>query len=82
VRRVNATEFARNLAHLLDRVEFKRESFEVVRKGRPVARVVPAGVPNGLTTKRALKRFKPDETWAKEIASVRALLVDRDPWRD
>jgi prevent-host-death family protein len=82
VKRVTATQFARNLADLLDAVEHRRESFEVVRKGRPVARLTPSSAPNGAATKRALERFRPDPAWADEIRGVRELLVDSDPWHD
>jgi prevent-host-death family protein len=82
MKRVSATEFARNLAEMLDAVEHRYESFEVVRKGRPVARVVPSSAPNGRVGKEALRNLRPDKKWADDIAKVRELLVDRDPWRD
>lgn len=42
MKRLTATEAARNLSEVLNRVEYRDEEFEVERNGRVIARVVPA----------------------------------------
>ena len=82
MKRVTETEFARNLSEYLDAIEHRRESFEVVRNGRPVAKVTPASRPNGAASKRALEALHVDQERVDAIREIRQLLVDRDPWRD
>lgn len=42
---ISATEAARSLSDLLNRVRYRGESFVIVRGGEPVCRIVPAGPP-------------------------------------
>jgi antitoxin (DNA-binding transcriptional repressor) of toxin-antitoxin stability system len=82
---VTATEAARNLSDLLNRVRYRGESFDVVRGGEVVARIVPA------TSKRAtvrdlfalLRDFGPvDDTFADDLEAVQnmKLPMPEDPW--
>ena len=43
--RVGATEFKAKCLELMDRVAERRESYEITKRGRPVARLVPAEAP-------------------------------------
>lgn len=47
-RRVTATEFKAKCLALLDEVAEKKESLVVTKRGRPIARVVPAEEPRSL----------------------------------
>jgi prevent-host-death family protein len=40
--RITATELARNLSDILNRVKYKGEEFVVERKGEPLAKIGPA----------------------------------------
>ena len=40
--RITSTELSRNLSDVLNRVRYRGETFEVVRKGEVVARIAPA----------------------------------------
>lgn len=42
-KRIRATEVARSLREVLNAVEYGRETFEVERHGRHIARIVPVG---------------------------------------
>ena len=42
---ISATEAARSLSDLLNRVRYRGESFLVERGGEPVCRIIPAGPP-------------------------------------
>lgn len=51
---ISATDAARGFADLVNRVRYQGERFEVVRNGEPVARIVPATPPRGLTARELL----------------------------
>ena len=61
-REVNATEAARNLGCLLDAVEHRGEHFTIVRRGKPIAHLEPAGPGLGA------------ENWGDELATIRGLV--------
>lgn len=71
---VTATEAARNFSDLLDAVEHGNESFLVVRKGKPVARLVGAAGTSAVLIKRILSRHSRDPGWAIELDELRSLL--------
>jgi prevent-host-death family protein len=81
VQRVTATEAARRFSELLDAVESRGETFVVVRRGRPVARIGPAIAANGKTVKAILRANQPEDEWASELRALRAALEDRR-WKD
>jgi prevent-host-death family protein len=78
VRTLNATEAARRFSELLDSVERRGESFLVVRRGRTVARIEPAGAANGKRLKEILGAAAPDTDWASELRDLRASLTIED----
>jgi len=71
---VSATEAARNFADLLDSVEHRGESFVIVRRGKPVARLEPTTRGNGAALKELLRRQPPDREWLDEVLETRKLL--------
>jgi prevent-host-death family protein len=75
---ISATEAARNFSELLDAVEHRNESFLVVRKGKPVARLVGAAGASGVVLKKILKRHSRDRAWANELVELRSLLEPED----
>jgi prevent-host-death family protein len=78
VRSVTATEAARNFADVLDAVESHGETFVVVRRGRAVARIGPAGAGRGAAVKEVLRAAPADPAWVDEIERVRAALQIED----
>jgi prevent-host-death family protein len=75
---VTATEAARKFADLLDAVESRGETFVVVRRGRTVARIGPAGAGRGAVVKELLRTAPDDSAWVDEVKHVRAALRIED----
>jgi prevent-host-death family protein len=83
LKQLSATEAARRFSELLDRVEQTGESYVVVRRGRAVATIGPAGGGTGRALKEALRVNRPDPEWAGELDELRESLgAVTDPWRD
>jgi prevent-host-death family protein len=84
--KVSATEAARNLSDLLNRVRYRGERFTVVRGGEEVAEIVPAKQGSGVTL-RALRRAlaalpAPDDDFAADLERIRAEQPPAEPsWR-
>jgi prevent-host-death family protein len=78
MRRLSATDAARRFSDVLDAVERGGESFLVVRRGRPVARIEPARAANGKLVKELLRSHPADRRWASELHELRAGLVVED----
>jgi prevent-host-death family protein len=74
--KVSATEAARNLSDLLNRVRYRGERFTVVRGGEEVAEIVPTqrgGVVTLGDLKRSLASFPPpDEDFLVDLERIRA----------
>jgi antitoxin (DNA-binding transcriptional repressor) of toxin-antitoxin stability system len=82
VKEVTATEAARGCSALLTSVEKDGETFFVTRGGRVIARIEPAAGTSGAAVKALMRHFRPDNTWADDIAEVRDLLAPEDrQWR-
>jgi prevent-host-death family protein len=56
VKSLSATEAARRFSDLLDAVENRGETFVVVRRGQPVARIGPPAGGAGRSVKELLRR--------------------------
>jgi antitoxin (DNA-binding transcriptional repressor) of toxin-antitoxin stability system len=83
VRRVSATEAARQFSDLLDQVQRDGETFVVERRGRAVASIAPAAAVSGRTVKELMRSHPPDPVWARELAELRALLEREERrWSD
>jgi prevent-host-death family protein len=80
VRRVSATEAARQFSDLLDQVERDGETFVVERRGRAVASIAPAAAVSGRALKELMRAQAPDPGWARELAELRGS-VDREDRR-
>lgn len=85
--RVTATDAARNLSDLLNKVRYRGETFEVVRGGEVVARLVPAGTVRGEPTLRNLLQqleaaARPDDQFASDLESIQRdqQPPSEDPW--
>jgi len=75
---ISATEAARRFSEILDAVEHRSESFVIVRKGRPVARMGPATKASGESIKEILHSHSRDREWEKELREVRAVVSVED----
>jgi prevent-host-death family protein len=75
---ISATEAARNFADLLDAIEHRGEHFTITRRGKVVAQLDPVRAGRGVDAKRLLAKHSPDQDWAGELASTRALVVPQD----
>ncbi|MEA2256386.1 MAG: Antitoxin Phd YefM, type toxin-antitoxin system [Solirubrobacteraceae bacterium] len=76
MKRVTATEAARNFSRLLDDAEHRSESFVVERNGRPVAEVRPAGAHSTVEDLLEILRMEaPDDDFE---ADMREVVADRD----
>ncbi len=59
-------------------VEQRGETFLVIRRGRAVARIVPAPAANGKVVKEILRSNPPDPRWTSELHELRASLTVED----
>ena len=68
--RISATEAARSLSELLNRVRYRGESFIVERGGEPVCRIVPA-TPVGCTVADLVRVLRsaprPDDAYLDSV---------------
>jgi len=83
MKQLSATDASRRFSEVLDDVERGGESFLVVRHGRAVATIGPAGGGTGKALKQALRANRPDDAWADELRELRAGVQPvTDPWHD
>lgn len=71
---ISATEAARNFSSVLDAVEHRGERFTIVRHGRVVAHLQPAGLGRGRKVKEVLATYSPDGQWRGDLQELRGLL--------
>lgn len=87
---INATQAARSLSDLLNRVAYQGASFELTRGGRRIALLVPAGPPNRVAVSELNRIFAgipslgdDADTFERDIADAQAAIApDNDPWDD
>lgn len=81
--KISATEAARNLSDLLNRVKYRGERFTVIRGGEEVAEIVPARRTAGVTLRdlrRALASLPaPDDDFAADLERIRAEQPPAEP---
>jgi prevent-host-death family protein len=83
VKSISATEAARRFSDVLDAVESEGESFLVVRRGRAIARIEPAGGGHGSAVKALLRTAPRDPRWLDEVRFARASTqLEERRWRD
>ena len=73
LKQLSATEAARRFSEVLDRVERNGESMVIVRHGRAVATIGPAGAGTGKALKEVLRANPPDPDWADEVRELREI---------
>jgi prevent-host-death family protein len=82
LKQLSATDAARRFSEVLDLVEQKRESVIIVRHGRAVATIGPAGAGTGKALKEVLRTNPADPDWADEVRELREMVGPApDPWR-
>ena len=78
---VSATEAARRFAGVLDEVEARGETFVVVRHGRAIARIGPAGAGRGALVKELMRSAPRDRAWVDDVSRMRAALrIEERRW--
>jgi prevent-host-death family protein len=83
MREVTATEASRNFSKLLDGVEHGGSSYTIVRRGRAIARLEPAGGVGGRALRQLLESRPHDPSWSHTVAELRSSLVLEDrSWPD
>jgi prevent-host-death family protein len=83
LKQLSATDAARRFSEVLDRIEQKGESVVIVRHGRAVATIGPAGAGTGKALKEALRAHPPDSDWADELRELREFIGPvQDRWPD
>ncbi len=74
--RISATELARRLSDVLNRVRYRGEEFVVERGGEAVARIEPPGPPHVITLGEFLDMLRraprPDKGFADDLERVHA----------
>lgn len=84
--RLSATDFARNLSDVLNRVRYKGESFLIVRNGEEAGLLSPVseGTPKTLRELVRLVRElgSPDDDFASDLETIRheQQSLPEDPW--
>ena len=83
VKDLSATDAARRFSDVLDAVEHRGESFAIVRRGHPVAHLVPAASASGRAVKDFLVSHRADSDWRTELAELRAgSIAEERSWTD
>jgi prevent-host-death family protein len=83
LKQLSATDAARRFSEVLDRIEQRGESVTIVRHGRAVATIGPAGAGTGKALKEALRAHPPDADWADELRELREFIGPvQDRWLD
>jgi antitoxin (DNA-binding transcriptional repressor) of toxin-antitoxin stability system len=88
VRRISATTAVKRFREVLNDVEYRRETFEVERHGRPVARIGPTSqtATRRVGWKEALALLSagpvPDSEFATDLEELKRQVegVPDDPW--
>jgi prevent-host-death family protein len=86
--RITATELARNLSDVLNRVRYKGERFVVVRNGEELARLEPRPEHRRMTFAEFVDVVrtapKPDDEFWEDVEEARQLMnqpiPERSPW--
>ncbi|MDO8670602.1 MAG: type II toxin-antitoxin system Phd/YefM family antitoxin [Dehalococcoidia bacterium] len=73
---ITATDLAKGLSDVLNRVRYRGERFVVERNGEPVAAVLPVAGIRGLSVSALFERLRrlnwPDEGFADDLEAVQA----------
>jgi antitoxin (DNA-binding transcriptional repressor) of toxin-antitoxin stability system len=70
---ITATQLAKKLSDILNRIRYRREEFVVERNGEAVAKLGPAE-PAGITWRELLERYpdlpRPDDRFADDLEQI------------
>jgi len=86
---LTVTEFSRGLSNFLNQVQYQGQTLDIQRGKKLVARVLPAGAPNGfpidlldnLLAQGPQLSTSERQAMAEDLGAVRASLANRnDPW--
>jgi prevent-host-death family protein len=73
---ITATELARNLSDVLNRIRYRGERFLVERNGEPVARLDPVESSKVLTFRQLIELIRrieqPDDQFADDLEAIQA----------
>lgn len=73
---ITATQLAKRLSDILNRVQYRQERFIIERNGEPIAEIVPAGPQVGATFGEILEKLKnlprPDDRFADDLEEIHA----------
>lgn len=74
--KITATELAKSLSEILNRIRYRGERFVIQRNGEPIATLTPAGVTSSMTLTE-LAAFlesapRPDEGFADDLEAIQA----------
>ena len=73
---ITATDLARSLSDILNRVRYKGETFVIQRNGEPIATLAPSGPKPGVTLRElagALSKLTmPGEGFADDLEAIQA----------
>ena len=74
--RITATEFAKSLSDVLNRVRYRRETFLIERNGEPVASLAPAGPAAGITIRQLADHLRdipmPGDGFADDLEAIQS----------
>lgn len=75
-RTISATELAKNLSDILNRIRYRRESFVVERNGEPVASLGPIGAQRGISVRDLIVQLGdltvPGDGFADDLEAIQA----------
>ena len=75
-RTISATELAKHLSDVLNRVHYRGEQFVIERNGQPVASLGPLTSPAGITMRELAERLgslaMPDDGFADDLEAIQA----------
>ncbi|MBI2940904.1 MAG: type II toxin-antitoxin system Phd/YefM family antitoxin [Chloroflexi bacterium] len=74
--KITATELAKNLSDVLNRIRYRGERFVVERNGEPVATLAPVQAPPGITVGELIARLGdlglPGDGFADDLEAIQA----------
>ena len=74
--RITATDLARSLSDILNRVRYRSESFVIVRRGEEIATLGPKGLMAGVTIQHLAPQLHdlspPREDFADDLEAIQA----------
>ena len=80
---ISATEASKRFAEMLDAVEFRGESFTIVRRGRAIATIAPVRRLTYGELREFLRDNPPDSDWERDLNDLREFVGPcevSDPW--